>query len=215
MIRLHGFHRSSATYRVRIALHLKGLEFECVEHDLVRGDHRLPAFAQVNPQALVPALEIDGLVLTQSLAIIEYLDEVYPYSLLLPSDPGGRARVRALFQVIGADTHHVTTLRVGHYLRAHLGAEERDVRAWQHHWLNESFTAVEKLLGNSALTGRFAHGDRPTLADIALVPQVYAAQRQGVSIDKWPQLARVVDSALAEPAFMRAHPQASPRFIPY
>jgi len=206
VIKLHGFYRSSATYRVRIALNLKALDYIAVEHDLAQGEHRQAAYLRLNPQGLVPALELHGVVLTQSQAIIEYLDEVYPQTPLLPADPKGRARVRALYQLIAADTHHVTTLRVGHYLRTQHGADERQVRQWQHHWLSESFTAVEALLGDSAATGRFAHGDQPTLADIALAPQVYAAQRLELAIDPWPNLSRIVENSMAEPAFIRAHP---------
>ncbi|MFJ2687001.1 maleylacetoacetate isomerase [Pseudomonas sp. NPDC087342] len=206
MIRLHGFYRSSATYRVRIALNLKALDYISMEHDLTRGEHRQAPYLRVNPQGLVPALELHGLVLTQSQAIIEYLDEVYPQVPLLPPDPPGRARVRALYQLIAADTHHVTTLRVGHYLRTQHGADEHQVRQWQHHWLKESFTAIETLLDRSATTGRFAHGDHLTLADIALAPQVYAAQRLELPIDPWPNLARVVGNSMVEPAFIRAHP---------
>lgn len=206
MIRLHGFYRSSATYRVRIALNLKALDYISVEHDLTRDGHRQAPYLRLNPQGLVPALELHGVVLTQSQAIIEYLDEVYPNAPLLPQDPAGRARVRALYQLIAADTHHVTTLRVSHYLRTQQGADEHQVRQWQHHWLKESFTAIEALLGHSDMTGRFAHGDQPTLADIALVPQVYAAQRLELAIDPWPNLARIVGNAMVEPAFIRAHP---------
>lgn len=206
MIRLHGFYRSSATYRVRIALNLKALEYVSVEHDLTQDEHRLAPYLRLNPQGLVPALEMDGVVLTQSQAIIEYLDEVYPHVPLLPPDPRGRARVRALYQLIAADTHHVTTMRAGAYLRIQQGANAQQVREWQHHWLSESFTALDALLGSSSPAGRFAHGNQPTLADIALVPQVYAAQRLGLELAPWPNLARVVENGQAEPAFIRAHP---------
>ncbi|WP_248796897.1 maleylacetoacetate isomerase [Pseudomonas sp. MWU13-2105] len=206
MIRLHGFYRSSATYRVRIALNLKALDYVSVEHDLTQGEHRLAPYLRLNPQGLVPALEIDGGVLTQSQAIIEYLDEVYPGVPLLPSTPRDRARVRALYQLIAADTHHVTAMRVGAYLRTQQGANEQQVREWQHHWLSESFSALEALLDSGGPAARFAHGNQPTLADIALVPQVYAARRLNLAIEPWPNLSRVVENALAEPAFIRAHP---------
>lgn len=207
MIKLHGFRRSSATYRVRIALNLKALEYVSIEHDLTRGEHRLPDYLHLNPQGLVPALETDGVVLTQSQAIIEYLDEVYPNAPLLPADHQGRARVRALYQLIAADTHHVTSMRAGIYLRTQLDADEQSVREWQHHWLRESFTAVETWLLNGP-PGRFAHGNQPTLADIALIPQAYAAQRLELKLTPWPNLLRVVENSLAEPAFARAHPKS-------
>lgn len=205
MIKLHGFYRSSASYRVRIALNLKGLAYENVSHDLDRGEHRESGYLAINPQGLLPTLEHDGVVLTQSLAILEYLDAVYPQSPLLPDDQLGRARVRALFQLIAADTHHVTSMRVSAYLK-NLGHSADEVRAWQHHWLTVSFDALEKLLTTNAATGRFSHGDKPTLADIALAPQVYSAQRLGLQFDTRPVITRIYDSCLADPAFSLAHP---------
>ncbi|WP_408734457.1 maleylacetoacetate isomerase [Paraburkholderia bannensis] len=206
MIKLHGFYRSSASYRTRIALNLKGLAYQTVAHDLTTGAHRAPGYLEINPQGLLPALEVEGAVLTQSGAIIEYLEERHPNPPLLPADPLQRARVRALFQLIAADTHHVTSMRVAAYLRTRLEHNDAELRAWQHHWLTQSFDAFELLLTRNPATGRFCHGNRPTLADLGLVPQVFAAQRLGLDIGKWPMVARIVDACRNEEAFQQAHP---------
>lgn len=206
LIKLHGFYRSSASYRTRIALNLKGLAYETVSHDLTTGAHREPVYLEINPQGLLPALEVDGAVLTQSGAIIEYLEERYPNPPLLPAGALERARVRALFQLIAADTHHVTSMRVGVYLKTRLEHNDVQLRAWQHHWLTQSFEAFEQLLTRSPATGRFCHGNQPTLADLGLVPQVFAAQRLDLDIGKWPTLARIVDTCRNEEAFQQAHP---------
>lgn len=206
VIKLHGFYRSSASYRVRIALNLKQIPYETIAHDLTVDAHRAPDYLALNPQGLLPTLEHDGIVLTQSAAIIEYLDERYPDPPLVPGNAQDRARVRAIFQLIAADTHHVTSMRVGKYLQARLGHDGTEVREWQHHWLNESFGALERLLASSPGTGRFCHGARPTLADIALIPQAYAAQRLGVDLNTWPVITRIVEASLEEDTFARAHP---------
>jgi maleylpyruvate isomerase len=206
LIKLHGFYRSSASYRVRIALNLKRLPYQTLSHDLTQGAHRAPAYLAINPQGLLPALEDGDAVLTQSGAIIEYLEEQYPEPALLPADALGRARVRALFQLIAADTHHVTAMRVSAYLKTRLGHDDTQVREWQHHWLKQSFDALETLLANSPHTGRFSHGNQPTLADIALVPQLYSARRLGVAVDAWPLILRISDACNEESAFLQAHP---------
>jgi maleylpyruvate isomerase len=206
LIKLHGFYRSSASYRVRIALNLKHIPYETLTHDLTLGEHRAPGYLAINPQGLLPAIEDEGAVLTQSAAIIEYLEERYPEPALLPADPLGRARVRALFQLIAADTHHVTSMRVSAYLKTRLEHHDTQVREWQHHWLTESFGALEALLAKSPHTGRFSHGDQPTLADIALVPQVYSARRLGLAFDAWPLIQRISDACSEESAFLQAHP---------
>src|ERR1700677_2269911 len=169
---LHGYFRSSASFRVRIALNLKGLPFEQITYRLRRGEQRSAAFLTVNPQGLVPALEIDGLVLTESLAIVEYLDEAYPDPPLLPASPAERARVRSLAQIIACDIHPINNLRVLGYLRDQVRLSEDATRAWYNHWLGEGFWALESRLSSEGGSGAFAHADAPTLADVALIPQV-------------------------------------------
>lgn len=208
MIILHGFHRSTATFRVRIALNLKGVEYQYVEHDLVRGEHQQEPYLKINPQGLVPALEVHGVILTQSLAIIEYLNEVFPHCPLLPSDPGARAKTRSLYQMIAADTHPLTTKRTSHFLQTRHAADARQIQQWQHYWLGQTFNAIEVILAGNTRGTKYACADEPTLADIALVPQVYAARRLGLNTGPWPNLTRVVDNGMAQPAFIRAHPDS-------
>lgn len=205
-MKLHGFDRSSASFRVRIALNLKGIAYDTVNHDLARGAQRHSGYLAINPQGLLPALEDRGVVLTQSSAIIEYLDEIMPAPPLLPARPIDRARVRALAQIVAADTHHVTTRRVGAYLSARLGHDGAAVEAWQRHWLAESIGAFERLLAQDARTGRYCHGDTPTLADIFLVPQIVSAQRLGFDAHACPTVSRIVEACLRDPAFAQAHP---------
>lgn len=206
LITLHGFQRSSASFRVRIALNLKRVEYRTVTHDLSMAEHRAPAYLTINPQGLLPALEDGSRILTQSLAIIEYLEARFPQPPLLPPDPAGAARVRALFQVIAADTHALASMRVGAYLKQRLGHDDAQVRAWQHHWIGQSFDALETLLSRDPSTGEFSHGDRPSLADIALVPQAHTAGRNGLELGAWPTISRISDACLRLPAFAQAHP---------
>lgn len=206
LITLHGFQRSSASFRVRIALNLKRVEYRTVTHDLSLAEHRAPAYLMINPQGLLPALEDGSRILTQSLAIIEYLEARFPEPSLLPPDPAGAARVRALFQVIAADTHALASMRVGAYLKQRLGHDDAQVRAWQHHWIGQSFDALETLLSRDPSTGEFSHGDRPSLADIALVPQAHTAGRNGLELGAWPTISRISDACLRLPAFAQAHP---------
>jgi maleylacetoacetate isomerase len=185
---------------------LKGLDVETISHDLTRNAHHAPAYCAINPQGLVPTLEDGPLILPQSLAIIEYLDARWPDPPLLPSDEPGRARVRALAQMIAADTHPLASMRVASYLRTVLGQDEAAIRAWQHHWLHESFRAFEVHLEGHPSRGRFCHGDTPTLADIALVPQAVAALRLDFPLADYVAVTGVVDTCLDLPAFRRAHP---------
>jgi maleylpyruvate isomerase len=211
-MKLYTYFRSSAAYRVRIALNLKGIAYDAVPvHLLNHGGEQLgAAYRAVNPSALIPALETDGATLAQSLAIIEYLEEVHPVMPLLPQDALGRARVRALAQTIACDTHPLTNLRVLRHLKGELGLSEEDRNAWYRHWLGEGMGMLEAQLANSAGTGRFCHGDMPTIADCCLVPQVFNARRFAVDLAPFPTIA-AIDAACADiPAFQAAHPSRQP-----
>ena len=205
---LHNYYRSSTSYRARIALEMKGLSYDYVPHHLRHGEHLEPAYLAVNPQGLVPALVLDdGTLLTQSLAIIEYLDEIHPEPPLLPKDPLGRARVRMLAQMIACDIHPVNNLRVLTSLRTLFGAGDEDVVNWFRHWVNEGFQPLEKILASSPETGTFCHGDTPGLADICLAAQVTNNARFGVDMAPYPVIARINAACMALPAFQKAAPQ--------
>ncbi|WP_254026322.1 maleylacetoacetate isomerase [Mesorhizobium ventifaucium] len=205
---LHNYYRSSTSYRVRIALEMKGLTYQYVPHHLRHGEHLEPAYLSVNPQGLVPALILgDGTLLTQSLAIIEFLDETRPEPPLLPQDALGRARVRMLAQMIACDIHPVNNLRVLTSLRTLFGAGDEDVANWFRHWVNEGFQPLEKILASSADTGTFCHGDTPGLADICLTAQVTSNARFGVDLTRYPTIARIRAACMALPAFQRAAPE--------
>lgn len=206
---LHGYYRSSAAFRVRIALALKGLAADQVFHHLRRGEQRLPDYLAINPQGLVPALAADGALLTQSLAIIEYLDETAAGPALLPADPLGRARVRALAQMVACDIHPIDNLRVLNYLQHELGQDEAAVARWYNHWIAAGFGAIEQRLAEPE-TGQFMHGDTPTLADICLVPQVFNAGRFALDLAPFPHIRRVYAAAMALPAFVQAAPAQQP-----
>lgn len=208
---LYDYWRSSAAYRVRIALNLKGLDYRSQAVHLIRdgGEQHAPAYAALNPQQLVPALAVSGQVLTQSLAIIEYLDETQPDPPLLPADPLGRARVRALAQVIACDTHPLGNLRVMQRLGEQFGADEAARGVWMRHWIGEGLRAFEALLQHPD-TGAFCHGDQPGLADVCLVPQVYNAVRWGLPLDDYPQVVAIQARCAAIDAFTRARPDAQP-----
>ncbi|RUU06390.1 maleylacetoacetate isomerase [Mesorhizobium sp. USDA-HM6] len=205
---LHNYYRSSTSYRVRIALEMKGLSYTYVPHHLRHGEHLEPAYLAVNPQGLVPALVLDdGTLLTQSLAIIEYLDEIAPEPPLLPKDALGRARVRMLAQMIACDIHPVNNLRVLTSLRALFGAGDEDVVNWFRHWVNEGFQPLEKILASSPETGTFCHGEEPGLADICLAAQVTNNARFGVDMAPYPVISRIHAACMALPAFQKAAPQ--------
>ncbi|KQZ58783.1 maleylacetoacetate isomerase [Ensifer sp. Root558] len=205
-VTLHGYYRSSASFRVRIALNLKGLAYRAVPHHLRRGEQNLPDYRRINPQGLVPAMEIDGRVLTQSLAILEYLDETRPEPPLLPKDPAGRARVRALAQIIACDVHPIDNLRVLNYLRGPLGQPDDAVARWYNHWISEGFQALEAALSANGETGRFCHGDTVSLADVCLVPQIINAKTYALDLSLFPTVKRIADTALSLPAFEQALP---------
>lgn len=212
MLKLYTYFRSSAAYRVRIALHLKGLPFESVPVHLLQegGQQHGAAYAALNPAELVPMLVDDGLSLPQSLAIIEYLDEQYPAAPLLPRDAAGRARVRALALAVACDVHPLNNLRVLQYLEHTLGQGAEARNAWVAHWVSLGFAALEAELARSPATGRFCHGDAPTLADCCLVPQWFNAERFKVPLDSYPTLARIVVACRELSAFAQAAPAAQP-----
>lgn len=203
---LFDYFRSSTAYRVRIALNLKGVEFERVPVNLLEGEQKAEAYRARNPQGLVPTLEIDGRTLTQSLAIIDYLDSTRPEPPLLPPDPAEAAHVRALALVIACDIHPVNNLRVLKYLSGALGQPQEARDAWYRHWVAEGLAALETMAAPGA--GRFLSGDSPTLADICLVPQMYNARRFDVALDAMPTLVRADAEANRLEAFAAAHPDA-------
>ncbi len=207
-MKLYDYFRSSASYRVRIGLNLKGLAYEAVPVHLVRdGGQQLKAdYRAVNPSALVPSLQDDGATITQSLAILEYLDEMHPLVPLLPRDALGRARVRALALTIACDIHPINNLRILKYLVNEAGLTEAAKNAWYVHWVQEGFAALEAHLAGSPDTGRFCHGDTPTLADCLLVPQVFNAVRFNIDMTPYPTIARIDASCRELPAFIAAHP---------
>ncbi len=212
-MKLYGYYRSSAAYRVRIALNLKGLGYENAFVHLRKGEQRAPDYVKLNPQALVPMLVDGGATLTQSLAILEYLEEVHPKPALLPRDPVGRARVRALSLAVACDIHPLNNLKVLQHLQKELGLDEAARNAWYHRWVQEGFKAIEAQLG-SPETGRFCHGDQPGMADACLVPQAYNAERLKVDLAPYPTLRRIVAEARALPTFAQAEPEAQPDFEP-
>jgi maleylacetoacetate isomerase len=208
---LHDYFRSSASYRVRIALNLKGLSYRQQSHHLVKGEHRAPAYLTINPQGFVPTLVDGAVTITQSLAIIEYLEEAYPDTpRVLPMKPAERARVRSLSAIIAADTHPLNNLRVLKYLETAVGLDDAARRAWYHHWLGECFDAFETRLASESETGRFCHGDAPTMADICLVPQIFNAKRFAFDLSPYPVTMRLFEAAQALDAFQRAMPDRHP-----
>jgi maleylacetoacetate isomerase len=208
-VKLYTYFRSSAAYRVRIVLNLKDLVSETIPIHLRKegGIHKKPEYRTLNPQMRVPALKLDsGDVLTQSLAIIEYLDEIHPQPPLLPHDPAARAKVRALAQLIACDIHPLNNLAPLLYLKNELGHDQASIDAWYHHWIAEGFAALESMMG----TGRYSFGSAVTLADVCLVPQVYNARRMNVPLDRFPKIV-AADTACAElAAFEKARPENQP-----
>jgi maleylacetoacetate isomerase len=195
---LYGYSMSSAAYRVRIALALKDIAVTTVTKQLRRGEHRLKDFMHVNPQGLVPALQLDdGQVLTQSLAIVEYLDEVYPQPPLLPSSLADRARVRSMALLIACDIHPLNNMRVLQYLEGPLAHTPSTRDAWYRHWIEAGFAALEEMLGRDASRGRFCYGESPTIADVCLVPQVFNARRFSVDLGPYPRIV-AIDAACRE-----------------
>lgn len=208
---LHGYFRSSTSFRARIALNLKGVNYRQVTHRLKLNEQQTADYLALNPQGLVPSLVwTDGTVITQSMAIIEFLDETISEPPLLPADPAGRARVRSLAQIVSCDIHPLNNLRVLQSLQERFGADEAAVKDWFQHWASSGLAALEKRLANSDDTGQFCHGDALTLADIALVTQVINNRRFDVPLAPYPTVARIADECLAMPAVQRALPQNQP-----
>ncbi len=209
-MKLHTYYRSSASYRVRIALNLKGLAHDQAYVHLSKdgGGQFAPAFDALNPQHLLPVLEVDGMILPQSLAIIEYLDETRPAVPLLPADAKGRARVRALSQAIAADIHPINNLRVLKYLSAELGVSAEQKNAWYRHWVTLGLDALERQLAGNADTGAFCHGDTPGMADCCLVPQLYNARRFECDLEPYPTLLAIDARCEELAAFRDARPEA-------
>lgn len=207
-MKLYSYWRSSAAYRVRIALNLKGLDYEIAGIDLRTGDQSGPDYKALNPQGLVPALDTGEDLLIQSSAIMEWLEETHPAPALLPGDPAGRATVRAMAAIVTCDIHPLNNLRVLNSLKAEFGADQAQVDAWIARWIASGFDALEALIVRHG--GRFAYGDSPTLADCCLVPQVYNARRFHIDLAPWPLIAAIDEACAKLPAFVRAHPHNQP-----
>jgi maleylacetoacetate isomerase len=207
---LYDYWRSSASYRVRIALNLKGLAYETHAVHLLRdgGQQHAIGYRALNPQQLVPCLLDGERAIPQSLAIIEYHDEIYPDVPLLPVDPRGRARVRSLAMAVACDVHPLGNLRVLQYLQSQLGLSEAQKVEWSRHWITVGFDALEEQLADNVTMGRYCHGDSPTLADVCLVPQFYNALRWQVPVERYPTLCRIHAACVELDAFRRAAPEA-------
>lgn len=212
MLQLYSYFRSSASFRVRIALQLKGLPYDYVPVHLLKdgGQQLKPEYRALNADALVPTLVDGDHALTQSLAIVEYLDELHPQPPLLPGDALERAYVRALALEIACDIHPLNNLRVLKYLKHTLGVSEEAKDGWYRHWIEQGFAALETALARSGRVGRFCLGDTPTLADVCLAPQVFNAQRFNVDLAPFPTVARIHEACMALPAFQNAAPKAQP-----
>lgn len=211
-MKLYSYWRSSTAYRARIALNLKGLDYEIVPVHLIRdgGEQRKAEYMALNPQGIVPTLVDGDAALTQSLAIIEYIDETHPTPPLLPSDAVGRARVRAFAQAIACEVHPLNNLRVLKYLVGTMGQGEDEKLVWYHHWTNEGLRALEAMVAGNPATGAFVHGDAPTIADACLVPQMYNARRFDIDLTPYPTLVRIDETCRALDAFAAAAPEAQP-----
>ena len=209
VMKLHNYFRSSASFRVRIALELKALPYEYIAVHIARGDHKKEPYAALSADMQVPLLEVDGERLSQSMAIIEYLDETHPVPALLPADALGRARVRALAQSISCEIHPLNNLRVLKYLVRELRVEEDAKNIWYRHWCREGLVAFEKQLAQLPAS-TYCYGDTPTLADCCLVPQIFNAQRFNVNLDGLPRTMAAFQACMALPAFQKAQPSACP-----
>ena len=209
-MQLYNYFRSSASYRVRIALALKGLDYDYMPVHLLKNEQLGPAFAQISPAALVPVLQDGDKLLTQSIAIIEYLDETYPEPSLLPGDAFKRARIRALAQDIACEIHPINNLRVLRYLVRDLKVSEDDKNRWYRHWVETGLAVIERQLVAGAATGKFCFGAAPTLADCVLVPQIHNAQRMECRLDHVPTVMRVFGECMQHDAFSKTQPLVCP-----
>ena len=208
-MKLYSYFRSSAAYRLRIALQMKGLEVDYVPIDLLKTEQKSDAYLAMNPQGLVPAMELPGgITLGQSVALLEWLEETHPEPALLPADSLERARVRSVVNNITCDVHPICNLAVTNYLKEHLGAEQSDIIDWYTHWMHRGFIAVEEVLAGNDST--YSFGEQPGLADICLVPQVYNARRFDIALDAFPHINRVVDNCNALAPFRDAAPERQP-----
>jgi len=205
---LHGYWRSGASYRVRIALNLKGLAYDRAAHDLRKGEQKAADYVALNPQGMVPALQDGDRVLTQSPAILEWLEETHPEPPLLPKGAHDRATVRAMAALIGCDIHPLNNLRVLKAIRSEFNADQAAVDAWAAGWIAPGFDALEALVARHGAGWSF--GDAPTLVDCYLIPQMYSARRFNMDLSPWPRLLAVEQTALAHPAFASAHPDLQP-----
>ncbi|WP_442681362.1 maleylacetoacetate isomerase [Sphingomonas sp. ASY06-1R] len=207
-LRLHGYWRSSASYRVRIALNLKQLPYRQITHDLRKGEQTEPAYRAIAPAGLVPALEFEGYAFVQSLPILEWLDERWPQPALLPATPEQRALARGMASTLVADVHPLNNLRVLNYLKSDLHQSSEVAAAWMQRWIDEGFAALETMIARYG--GTYAFGDQPGIVDCCLVPQVYNAERFGIDIAHFPRLSAATAHARAHPAFAAAHPDLQP-----
>ena len=211
-MKLYTFFRSSASYRVRIALNLKGISYEQAAIHLRRGggEQLTAAYKAINPQALVPALKDDGRILTQSLAIIEYLEEKHPNPPLLPKDPADKAIVRSMALVIACEVHPIQNLRVLNYVKATYNQTDEQVNKWAQHWIDLGLSALQEMIAAQPKRGKFCFGDTPTLADICLIPQLGNARRYGCDLSKYPAILAIEKNCEALPAFVNAAPEKQP-----
>ena len=208
-MKLYTYFRSSAAFRVRIALNLKGLAYEPSFVHLANGEHLRPAYRAVNPQGLVPALQVDGALLAQSIAIMEYLEETHPRPPLLPADALGRARARGLALIVACEIHPLNNPRALKYVKHTLGHSQDEVDAWYRHWIADGLAKLEAELGRPG-TGRYSHGEAPTMADCCLVPQIFNAKRFQCDLAPYPIVMRVFDACMQLEAFDRAQPVKQP-----
>ena len=209
-LKLYTYFRSSAAYRVRLALNYKGLAYDSASVHLRREEHRSDAYRELNPQALVPALETDGVVIPQSLAIIEYLEEMQPEPALLPFAAQDRAIVRSMAQLVASEMHPLCNLRILIYLKDQLGQDEASVNAWYHHWVAEGFGSLERMAERYSGDGKHCFGSSVTMADVCLVPQMHNARRFNCDLNGYPTLVAVDESLGQLPSFAAAHPSKQP-----